>query len=436
MNTVKGLNTIRDSKRKYRFQSLRERAADVRVDVSRQVLPIHEIERREGAAGGAGDVASSASVSELHRHSIARDELDKLKEMDLSAPFKAFAAKVDNMFLSLPILLHNLETVTKILAKHMKGKLSLATPSILKIVVAVAKDAQQALAPFASPIISAIFHLVTSEAVMLDVPLVSEAFKTAGVVLMQVGKSIVQSDPKLKILRPHYVALLAHHRDFFRRFAADTFLGIIRKLPPAALKAHVKFLISTLVGHDVKKRANPKWQEHLTDGVAMLLCGLLRNVQNRFHSKAGDFMEYFFAAVRPKSMATKKKRKRTVPQAQLCEADRNARHAVLVLTMQLAAEYTRGEHCGVMWSILRDEAKRSMDEMRRATNAAPAAAHASMVLRVMKHWIMHRGGSRLTKDAVDLVLSIAEDCFAMTKRGSNLFCDAQVCYPCPVLRRR
>ena len=234
-------------------------------------------------------------------------------------------------------------------------------------------------------------------------------------VLAQVAKSLAQSDPKLKCLRGYYVSLFGHHRDFIRRFAAETFCPLVRKLPLPALKTHIKFLVCTLVARDVEKRGNPKWQEQLTDGVAMLLCGLLRNVQNRFHSKANSYLEFIISAVRPKA--------KSAPNA----ADLAARHALLQRTMEIAAEYTRGDHCEVVWEAICGEATRSLEALRGSkTPSSGAAAHAAASFRVMRLWTMHRGGSRLTRGTLEGVLSVLESAFVMSKRGCNVFCNGGV----------
>ena len=411
MDIVKDLSVRASTgKRRYKFQNFQERVQNVRVDVSREVLPIHEIDARDAAAGD----------EVVHRHCITHEEITKLKDLDLSKDFKVFASEIEDMCLSLPLLLNNLDRVTSILANHLrlgadtvadrrKAKPSIATPSVLKIIVAVAKDTQHALLPHASALISACFGLVVSDSVLLDVGLSSNVFKAAGVVLMQVGKSLIESDPKLKCLRDHYVALFGHHRDFVRRFSAETFCPLIRKLPASALKAHVKFLVCTLVARDVGKRSNQKWQDQLTDGVAMVLCGLLRNVQNRFHSKADAYLEYIIAAVRPKSS--------------LGSLDLAARHALLHRTMEIAAEYTRGEHCEVVWQAICGEAARSLRVMREHKLEPNIASNAACLFRIIRLWTMHRGGSRLTRFTLEGVLSVLEGAFTMSKKGSNIFCD-------------
>ena len=163
MDVVKGLSK-HHSKRRFRFQKFQERVADVRVDISREVLPVHEIDAKDAAAGD--DI--------VHRHCITQEELAKLREMDLSKDFVAFADQIEELCLSLPILINNLDLITKILADHLKlgadtdaerraAKPNNATSSVLKIIVAVSKDCQHALLPHADTIVAACFGILASD---------------------------------------------------------------------------------------------------------------------------------------------------------------------------------------------------------------------------------------------------------------------------------
>uniref|UniRef100_A0A7S2WQL1 Uncharacterized protein n=1 Tax=Mucochytrium quahogii TaxID=96639 RepID=A0A7S2WQL1_9STRA len=374
MDTQKDRNTIESSKKRYRFRTLKERIDATDASVSRRVLADHELSIVKGDDDGFGGFEEDGSMISC----FFGQELAQAHDIDRSLTFQAFNRKVELFAQSLPLVVHNLKTIVKVLIEYLNVKDDeFSKVSLLHMTVALAKDVQADLYPFLKPLLDAMFTLIN----LRDVKLCSEIFKSVGSILVELTKTIVRQDPDLLFFRDHYMHLLSHRRDFIRRFAGEAFAPLFRQMPENLLGKHIKRFLTKMVGGVQCIERNTDEQSEIVDGVSQLIFNLLRNVQNRLHSRTDEILACLFKCLRTKF----KLENGLIKERVNC----------IRRTYELTMGYTTRETSELLWTVLVKET--------RATKAENSFVFGELC-GVIDFCIRFRGGSRMDISVPKLVI--------------------------------
>ncbi|GBG32245.1 Small subunit processome component 20-like [Hondaea fermentalgiana] len=250
--------------RRHKFRRLKERVASTDVSVARKVLSEHDL-----------DLDGSSSSWTL-------EALETARSTDLTASFSAFSKEIDPYIHSLPLILHNLTRILDALERTLGASDTSqdAKLTLLKLVPVIAKDVREELLPHIDRLLDAVVGQIVED----DLDLCAEAFRALGGLLTEL-------DLDLDSLRDYMAQLLGHRRDFVRKFAADAFAPVLRRLPPKQLANQVKRVICRFAaGPDAPSRYE-KQQEEIVDGAAQLMFATIRNVQRKLHSRAPEVLD-------------------------------------------------------------------------------------------------------------------------------------------------
>uniref|UniRef100_A0A668AJM1 UTP20 small subunit processome component n=1 Tax=Myripristis murdjan TaxID=586833 RepID=A0A668AJM1_9TELE len=296
---IKSKSSYHKSENTYRFLTFAERLANVNIDV------IHRIDRT-----GAYDEEVETYFSE---------GLTKWKDLNLTEHFSKYKAVTSqDLCQSFNLLVFHQKAVVESLKTHLAVENSLAYQPLLDLVVQLARDLQTDFYPHFPDF----FVLITSLLETKDTELLEWAFTCLSYLYKYLWRLMVKDMTNMYSL---YSTLLAHKKEHIRKFAAESFSFLMRKVDLNVLLVH---MFSDLQQHPDK-----------AEGAGLLLFDMCKGVRNMFHSCAATAIP----------VALRKLGHVTSPDVSLpWDTVRDA----LDHMAQAAADHVDREHLLVFWEAL------------------------------------------------------------------------------------
>ncbi|KAM6895649.1 small subunit processome component 20 homolog [Xenentodon cancila] len=342
---VKSKSSYHKSENTYRFLTFAERLSNVNIDV------IHRIDR---AGSYAEDVETYFS-----------EGLSKWRDLNLTEHFTTFLKEVSNKSQSFNMLVFHQKSIVESLKTHLAVKDSLAYQPLLDLVVQLARDLQTDFYPHFPDF----FILITSLLDTKDTELLEWAFTCLSYLYKYLWRLMVKDMTNIYSL---YSSLLAHKKEHIRKFAAESFSFLMRKVPDFdALLTHV---FADLEQHPEK-----------VEGAGQLLFDMCKGVRNMFHSCA--------AAALP--VALRKLGPTTSPGVPLpWDTVRDA----LDHMAQAAVNHVYKEHFLVLWESLQVSLGEVLAVMEaKGKDAELASEQLERLMFILHTLVSHRGGAKVTK---------------------------------------
>uniref|UniRef100_A0A3Q1ECN8 UTP20 small subunit processome component n=1 Tax=Acanthochromis polyacanthus TaxID=80966 RepID=A0A3Q1ECN8_9TELE len=243
---IKSKSSYHRSENTFRFLTFAERLANVNIDV------IHRIDR------------TGAYAEEVETY--FSEGLAKWRDLNLTEHFTTFLKEVSNKSQSFNMLVFHQKSVVESLKTHLAVKESLAYQPLLDLVVQLARDLQTDFYPHFPDF----FLLITSLLETKDTEVLEWSFTCLSYLYKYLWRLMVKDMTNIYSL---YSTLLAHKKEHIRKFAAESFSFLMRKVPDLdALLTHV---FSDLEEHPDK-----------VEGAGQLLFEMCKGVRNMFHSCA------------------------------------------------------------------------------------------------------------------------------------------------------
>uniref|UniRef100_A0A4W5L4R2 UTP20 small subunit processome component n=1 Tax=Hucho hucho TaxID=62062 RepID=A0A4W5L4R2_9TELE len=342
---IKSKSSYHKSENTFRFLAFAERLANVNIDV------IHRIDRT-----GSYDEEVDTYFSE---------GLTKWRDLNLTEHFTTFLREVSNKSQSFNLLVFHQRSIVDSLKTHLSTKNSLACQPLLDLVVQLARDLQMDFYPHFPDF----FVLITSLLETQDTEILEWAFTCLSYLYKYLWRLMVKDMTKMYSL---YSTLLAHKKEHIRKFAAESFSFLMRKVPD--LDALLNHMFLDLEEHPGK-----------AEGVGQLLFEMCKGVRNMFHSCAGTALPIALRKLGPSA-----DQEVSLPW----DAVRDA----LDQMAQASANHVEKEHFLVLWEslqALRNLNKTDVDEEGQASE------HLERLLFILHTLVGHRDGAKITKpDAV------------------------------------
>uniref|UniRef100_A0A671YNT6 UTP20 small subunit processome component n=1 Tax=Sparus aurata TaxID=8175 RepID=A0A671YNT6_SPAAU len=337
---IKAKSSYHKSENTYRFLTFAERLANVNIDV------IHRIDR----------TGSYAEEVETY----FSEGLSKWRDLNLTEHFTTFLKEVSNKSQSFNMLVFHQKAIVESLKTHLAVDGSLAYQPLLDLVVQLARDLQTDFYPHFPDF----FVLITSLLETKDTELLEWAFTCLSYLYKYLWRLMVKDMSNIYSL---YSTLLAHKKEHIRKFAAESFSFLMRKVPD--LDALLNHVFSDLQQHPDK-----------AEGAGQLLFEMCKGVRNMFHSCAANAFPVALRKLGPS----------TSPGVSLpWDTVRDA----LDHMASAAADHVDREHFLVLWESLQvlgvleakgDEADQAAEQLER-------------LLFILHTLMSHREGAKVTK---------------------------------------
>uniref|UniRef100_A0A673WAK9 UTP20 small subunit processome component n=1 Tax=Salmo trutta TaxID=8032 RepID=A0A673WAK9_SALTR len=325
------------------FLTFAERLANVNIDV------IHRIDRT-----GSYDEEVDTYFSE---------GLTKWRDLNLTEHFTTFLREVSNKSQSFNLLVFHQRSIVESLKTHLSTRNSLACQPLLDLVVQLARDLQMDFYPHFPDF----FVLITSLLETQNTEILEWAFTCLSYLYKYLWRLMVKDMTKMYSL---YSTLLAHKKEHIRKFAAESFSFLMRKVPD--LDALLNHMFLDLEEHPGK-----------AGGVGQLLFEMCKGVRNMFHSCAGTALPIALRKLGPSA-----DQEVSLPW----DAVRDA----LDQMAQAAANHVEKEHFLVLWESLQ-----VTEHFYLTTGSGQASEHLERLLFILHTLVGHRNGAKITKpDAV------------------------------------
>ncbi|XP_070785368.1 small subunit processome component 20 homolog isoform X2 [Enoplosus armatus] len=342
---IKSKSSYHKSENTYRFLTFAERLANVNIDV------IHRIDR----------TGSYAEEVETY----FSEGLTKWRDLNLTEHFTTFLKEVSNKSQSFNMLVFHQKSIVESLKTHLTVKDSLAYQPLLDLVVQLARDLQTDFYPH----FPEFFVLITSLLDTKDTEVLEWAFTCLSYLYKYLWRLMVKDMTNIYSL---YSTLLAHKKEHIRKFAAESFSFLMRKVPDLdALLSHV---FSDLQQHPDK-----------AEGAGQLLFEMCKGVRSMFHSCASNA---FPVALRKLGASTN-------PGVSLpWDTVRDA----LDHMAQAAANHVDTEHFLVLWESLQASVVEVLGVMEaKGEESDQAAEQLERLLFILHTLVSHRDGAKITK---------------------------------------
>ncbi|XP_040885804.1 small subunit processome component 20 homolog [Toxotes jaculatrix] len=342
---IKSKSSYHKSENTYRFLTFAERLASVNIDV------IHRIDR----------TGSYAEEVETY----FSEGLTKWRDLNLTQNFTTFLKEVSNKSQSFNMLVFHQKSIVESLKTHLAVKNSLAYQPLLDLVVQLARDLQTDFYPHFPDF----FILITSLLDTKDTEVLEWAFTCLSYLYKYLWRLMVKDMTNIYSL---YSTLLAHKKEHIRKFAAESFSFLMRKVPDLdALLTHV---FSDLQQHPDK-----------AEGAGQLLFEMCKGVRNMFHSTAANALP----------VALRKLGPTTSPGVSLpWDTVRDA----LDHMAQTAANHIDREHFLVLWESLQVSVVEVLDVMEaKGEEAGLATEQLERLLFILHTLVSHKDGAKVTK---------------------------------------
>ncbi|XP_069376458.1 small subunit processome component 20 homolog isoform X3 [Paralichthys olivaceus] len=342
---IKSKSSYHKSENTFRFLTFAERLSNVNIDV------VHRIDR----------TGSYAEEVETY----FSEGLTKWRDLNLTEHFTTFSKEVSNKSQSFNMLVFHQETIVGTLKTHLAVKNSLAYQPLLDLVVQLARDLQTDFYPHFPDF----FVLITSLLETKDTEVLEWAFTCLSYLYKYLWRVMVKDMTNIYSL---YSTLLSHKKEHIRKFAAESFSFLMRKVPDLdALLTHV---FSDLQQHPDK-----------AEGAGQLLFEMCKGVRNMFHSAAANALP----------VALRKLGPTTNPGVSLpWDTVRDA----LDHMAQAAADQVDREHFLVLWESLQVSVVEVLAVVEvRGEEADEASDQLERLLFIFHTLASHRDGAKVTK---------------------------------------
>ncbi|XP_040003243.1 small subunit processome component 20 homolog isoform X2 [Xiphias gladius] len=356
---IKSKSSYHKSENTYRFLTFTERLANVNINV------IHRIDR----------TGSHAEEVETY----FSEGVTKWRDLNLTEHFTTFLKEVSNKSQSFNMLVFHQKLIVESLKTHLAVKNSLAYQPLLDLVVQLARDLQTDFYPHFPDF----FILITSLLDTKDTEVLEWAFTCLSYLYKYLWRLMVTDMTNIYSL---YSTLLAHKKEHIRKFAAESFSFLMRKVPDLdALLTHV---FSDLQQHPDK-----------AEGAGQLLFEMCKGVRNMFHSSAAHALP----------VALRKLGPTTNPGVSLpWDSVRDA----LDHMAQAAANHVDRKHFLVLWESLQISVVEVFDVMEaKGEEAGQATEQLERLLFILHTLVSHRDGAKITKpeDVCQTVLRLIDN---------------------------
>ncbi|KAJ8006735.1 hypothetical protein DPEC_G00110300 [Dallia pectoralis] len=342
---IKSKSTYHKSENTFRFLTFAERLANVNVDV------IHRIDRT-----GSYEEEVDTYFSE---------GLTKWRDLNLTEHFSNFLKEVTNKSQSFNLLVFHQSSIVESLKSHLSIKNNLACEPLLDLVVQLARDLQMDFYPHFPDF----FVLITNILETRDTEVLEWAFTCLSYLYKYLWRLMVKDMPTMYSL---YSTLLAHKKEHIRRFAAESFSFLLRKVPD--LDALLDHMFLDLEVHPGK-----------AEGVGQLLFEMCKGVRNMFHSCAGKALPVALRKLGPSANQTV-----SLPW----DAVRDA----LDQLAQVAAKYVEKEHFLVLWDSLQTRVMDVLQKMKanEVEGKGSFSENLERLLFILHTLVGYRGGAKIT----------------------------------------
>ncbi|KAG7496109.1 small subunit processome component 20-like [Solea senegalensis] len=342
---IKSKSSYHKSENTYRFLTFAERLANVNIDV------IHRIDRT-------GSLAEEVET-------YFSEGLTKWRDLNLTENFTTFLKEVSNKSQSFNMLVFHQNFIVECLKKHLAVSNSLAYQPLLDLVVQLARDLQTDFYPHFPDF----FVLITSLLETKDTEVLEWVFTCLSYLYKYLWRLMVKDMTNIYSL---YSTLLEHKKEHIRRFAAESFSFLMRKVPDLdALLTHV---FSDLEEHPDK-----------AEGAGQLLFEMCKGVRNMFHSCSANAFPVALHKLGPT----------TCPGAPLpWDTVRDA----LDHMAQAAASHVDKEHLLVLWESIQASVVEVLGVMEeKQEGASQASQQLERLLFILHTLVSHRNGAKVTK---------------------------------------
>ncbi|XP_029350573.1 small subunit processome component 20 homolog isoform X2 [Echeneis naucrates] len=342
---IKSKSSYHKSENTYRFLTFAERLAKVNINV------IHRIDR----------TGSFAEEVETY----FSEGLTKWRDLNLTEHFKIFLKEVANKSQSFNMLVFHQNAIVESLKTHLAVKNSLAYQPLLDLVVQLARDLQADFYPHFPDF----FILITSLLDTKDTEVLEWAFTCLSYLYKYLWRLMVKDMTNIYSL---YSTLLAHKKEHIRKFAAESFSFLMRKVPD--LDALLTHMFSDLQQHPDK-----------AEGAGQLLFEMCKGVRNMFHTCAANALPVALRKLGPATNAGVSLPWDTVKEA-------------LDQMAQAAANHIDREHCLVLWESLQASVVDVLDVLKaKGAEAGQSTEQLERLLFIFHTLVSHRDGAKITK---------------------------------------
>uniref|UniRef100_A0A3Q2XQB0 UTP20 small subunit processome component n=1 Tax=Hippocampus comes TaxID=109280 RepID=A0A3Q2XQB0_HIPCM len=342
---IKSKSAHHRSENTYRFLTFAERLANVKINV------IHRIDR------------TGSYAEEVDTYFF--EGLTKWKDLNVTENFTTFLKEVSNKCQSFNMLVFHQKSIVESLKTHLAVTSSLAYQPLLDLVVRLARDLQTDFYPHFPDF----FTLITAMLDTKDTEVLEWVFTCLSYLYKNLWRLMVKDMDNIYSL---YSKLLEHKKEHIRKFAAESFAFLMRKVPD--LDALLSLVFSDL-------QQNPDKAE----GAGQLLFEMCKGVRHMFHSCAATALP---AALRKMGPATNQGA--PLPWDLVRDA--------LDHTAQAAANHVDKEHFLVFWESLQVRRLRCrVLAWLVGEEAGPAGEQLERLLFVLHTLVSHKDGAKITK---------------------------------------
>ncbi|XP_061617524.1 LOW QUALITY PROTEIN: small subunit processome component 20 homolog [Phyllopteryx taeniolatus] len=342
---IKSKSANHKSENTYRFLTFAERLSNVNINV------IHRIDR------------TGAYAEEVETYFF--EGLTKWRDLNLTENFTTFFKEVSNKSQSFNMLVFHQKSIVESLKAHLAVKGSLAYQPLLDLVVQLARDLQTDFYPHFPDF----FTLITAMLDTKDMEVLEWAFTCLSYLYKYLWRLMVKDMDNIYSL---YSTLLEHKKDHIRRFAAESFAYLMRKVPD--LDVLLCLVFCDLQQHPAK-----------AEGAGQLLFEMCKGVRHMFHSCAATALPTALQKIGPI----------TEPGAPLpWDLVRDA----LDHAAQAAANHVDKEHFLVFWESLQASVEQVFSVLEaKGDESVPAGEQLERLLFVLHTLVSHKDGAKITK---------------------------------------
>uniref|UniRef100_G3Q5U5 UTP20 small subunit processome component n=1 Tax=Gasterosteus aculeatus aculeatus TaxID=481459 RepID=G3Q5U5_GASAC len=344
---IKSKSSYHKSENTYRFLTFAERLSRVKIDV------IHRIDR----------TGSYAEEVETY----FSEGLTKWRDLNLTEHFTTFLKEVSSHSQSFNMLVFHQKAIVASLKTHLAVKNSLAYEPLLDLVVQLARDLQADFYPHFPDF----FLLIASLLETNDTEVLEWAFTCLSYLYKYLWRLMVKDMTNIYSL---YSRLLEHKKEHIRKFAAESFSFLMRKVPD--IDALLSLVFSDLQQHPDK-----------AEGAGQLLFEMCKGVQHMFHSCVGNVSLISLRKLGPVTNGGVPLPWDTVRDA-------------LDHMAQAAANHVYREHFLVFWESLQVSAVELQGVVEaKGEEAEQATEQLERLLFILHTLVSHKNGAKITKSA-------------------------------------
>lgn len=341
---IKSKSSYHKSENTFRFLTFAERLANVNIDV------IHRIDR------------TGSYAEEVETYFF--EGITKWRDLNLTEHFTTFMKEVSNKCQSFNLLVFHQKSIVESLKSHLAIKNSLAYQPLLDLVVQLARDLQTDFYPHFPDF----FLLITALLDTKDTEVLEWAFSCLSYLYKYLWRLMVKDMVNIYSL---YSTLLAHKKEHIKKFAAESFSFLMRKVPD--LDALLNVVFSDLQQHPEK-----------VEGTGQLLFEMCKGVRHMFHSCTANAL----------TVALRKLGPATCPDLSLpWDTVRDA----LDQMAQSAADHVDKEHFLVMFKSLETSVNEVLGAVEaKGDKAEEANDQLERLLFILQTLVSHRDGAKVT----------------------------------------